>query len=85
MSDWAVQFAKLIKQGKKPAMETIVIGKVKQAAPLKVMIFDGQASLTAADLIYTAAARGRELFAGDEVILIPLEDMSKFVFIDKEG
>lgn len=85
MSDWAVQLAKFIKQGKNPAAETIVIGTVKRAYPLKVMIFDGQASLTEEDLIYTAVAKGRYLEAGDEIILIPLADMSKFVFIDKEG
>ena len=85
MSDWAVQFAKLMKSRMVSSVEAVVIGEVKQASPLRVMIFDGQASLTSADLIYTTVAKTRLLVAGDRLILLPLKDMSKFILLDKEG
>lgn len=82
-----IELAKIIKnnQRKQPKGE-IALGEVKQLSPLKIMIFNGAATLTNEELLYTAAARSRILSVGTKAILIQLDnDGTQFLFLDTEG
>lgn len=99
MMGWEAEMAVLIKSKGKSALQgseqlvltsetsenVIMFGTVKETNPLKIMIFDGNAFIGRDELIFTRSNRSSSFIQGDELILIPLNNLTKFLFLEKKG
>lgn len=85
MSDWAIQFAKMLKERDNRTPEEVGIAKVIDPLPNIKLSLGDDIILDAEDIVISSRIYELILYSGDEVIVMPSASGQLYYLIDKVG